>query len=452
MTLRSRRFGVACLVGLGVCPAASQGQITVGKNVLVSADNPRAAHGEMLMAADGDPTRNGPGRQRLVVCAHRFGAENEAEPGRFVTVYTSHDAGARWKATLDARGGDPACAFGLGGVAYVANLRGSVGGFIYIYRSPDGGMTWDPAVKIPGIDREYLTVDTTSGMYRGQVYVNGTHSLLSMEERRNEPVGAALVANGFAIFRSADSGRTFSGPAMRVAVKPKIILGMGNAVVLSDGTLAAVTGEIRDNAHMFATVDRPKAKLFVVTSKNGGESVAAAEVIDDFWMDEITGAAVPSMAVDPGSPAFKDRLYVVWSDARSGHTNILLSTSADRGKSWTRAIRINDDEETGKIGWPRHTLPRVVVNRHGVVGVAWCDGRDHVGSDGYDPERACVRDAQRVRQVRGVGNATRRTGGRVPARRGHHSFGASQPARDDGRRYGRNGRRCRRRVSRCVDR
>lgn len=47
----------------------------------------------------------------------------------------------------------------------------------------------------------------------------------------------------------------------------------------------------------------------------------------------------PQIAIDPKSK----RLYVTWSDYRNGDLDVFLSSSADKGKHWTSAVRVNND-------------------------------------------------------------------------------------------------------------
>ena len=47
----------------------------------------------------------------------------------------------------------------------------------------------------------------------------------------------------------------------------------------------------------------------------------------------------PQIAIDPRSK----RLYVTWSDYRNGDLDVFCSTSADAGRTWTAAVRVNND-------------------------------------------------------------------------------------------------------------
>jgi hypothetical protein len=118
----------------------------------------------------------------------------------------------------------------------------------------------------------------------------------------------------------------------------------------------------------------------VITSTDGGESWNTANRIGDYWMNRprSEGAVIPDIAVDPGSSHFKDRVYVVWSDFRSGRLEVMLSYSSDKGKTWSREQIINDDRAAVDplLNGPDNVTPVVAVNKDGVVAVAWYDRRD----------------------------------------------------------------------------
>jgi hypothetical protein len=74
---------------------------------------------------------------------------------------------------------DPSCTSGLDGAAFAASIhdlpdeKGTP--VLSVYRSEDGGRTWNPAsikVDAPPVDRAYLTVDDTDSVFRNQVYVH----------------------------------------------------------------------------------------------------------------------------------------------------------------------------------------------------------------------------------------------------------------------------------------
>jgi hypothetical protein len=71
---------------------------------------------------------------------------------------------------------------------------------------------------------------------------------------------------------------------------------------------------------------------------------------------------------------------VVWSDNHSGNSRVYISSSADRGKSWSEPQIISPEapNETSQF------LPTVAVNRDGVVAVSWFDTRNSEKQDSYE--------------------------------------------------------------------
>jgi hypothetical protein len=125
----------------------------------------------------------------------------------------------------------------------------------------------------------------------------------------------------------------------------------------------------------------------VAFSYNGGDSLSKAVKVSDLHFDN--GGfppAIPTLAVDRGD-AFKDRLYAVWPDLRSGRLEILLSKSSDRGKTWSAPQKVSDDpgwsRKDGRVSGPNAVVPSIAVNRDGVVGVTWYDRRDSPDGVGY---------------------------------------------------------------------
>ena len=73
---------------------------------------------------------------------------------------------------------------------------------------------------------------------------------------------------------------------------------------------------------------------------------------------------------------------MVWDDTAAGESNIWLVTSADKGRTWSKPQRINDNarEQGGPVDF--RMTPVVHANKDGVVGIAWYDRRD-------DPSHRC---------------------------------------------------------------
>jgi hypothetical protein len=361
-------------------------QITVGRNVQITADHPKVIHQEVFSSVNPDNP------QQMLACSIY-------EPGGrdFNAVYASWDAGKTWQQTMNTDntelGGDPVCAFGPDGSAYLVVLYVPKGGKLegehddyamWVYRSTDAGRTWQEPTRLPFIDREYITWDRTGGKYNGRMYINGTGSVHPISDDEGE----RLI--GLKLYTSDDHGKIFSNAPLRFAAPPHSILGMANSVVLSDGTLVTLFGETLEGFSQEMNLTqaelKPSAQIDIVRSEDGGRSLSAATKIDDWYMHRprSEGALIPMLAVDPGSSVFKDRLYAVWCNFRVGHLQVMFSFSADKGKTWSKSRIISDEGYSGEGDkGPDAITPVIAVNKQGVVGIAWGDRRDNSDNLGW---------------------------------------------------------------------
>jgi hypothetical protein len=345
--------------------------IRVGPNVRVSDSHSGDTHYEVVIAAH-------PRDASRLIAASIVYPEGVASYGTI--VYESSDGGSAWQRARGLSGlghtGDPALAYGPDGLAYyVASSLPDVGERrLLLFRSPDGGANWDGPFPLTYMDREYITVDATAGPSRGRVYVNGNNRI-------------PRTISDFVVFQSSDSGRSFSGPGTRRGFGDVQATVMGNAVVASDGALIGV----------YAETQRPAGTTIQsIWSIDGGATLAGSAKIDDYLAGgERKGAllgnanAEPALVIDATSGRFKDRLYVVWPDRRSGHSQILFAFSEDKGRSWSPSHRINDNAPSDTTD---QFMPEIAVNRDGVVGVMWYDRREHPDNLGWDARFAASLD------------------------------------------------------------
>jgi len=374
---------ITLCVGLPTANAQTARRIIVGPNVHVSSAHANLPLGEIWLSAD-ERDQN-----HLLGCGIVYSPE---ENRRWTALYLSTDRGKTWKMTLETKKwpdtGDPACAIGAGGLAHHIAIatRYPEPYVLALYRSTDGGGTWQErppiSMKHQGVDRESMVADQTGGKYNGQVYIVGESSVRTTD-------GSRPPTNGMGMWVSTDSGKSFPSHLKMVSPDRRYTLGVGNSVVMSDGTVATVFGELKNSTGQGTEKNRPDyamAILSVFTSADGGESINSASKVDDYWMTwpPTPASATPAIAVDPGSAAFKDRLYVTFSDERSGRSQIFFSSSSDKGKTWSRPIVISDDSAWSNGKGPNHFMSSVALNKSGVVGVTWYDRREHLDNLGWD--------------------------------------------------------------------
>lgn len=284
-------------------------------------------------------------------------AVNPANPQQVVAVFQdnahaaySQDAGKTWTLAtgVDPKNyrvsGDVSTVFDNQGHAFICYIafdklgtfnywaHGATRNGIFVRRSLDGGKTWEPnhiavveQASQPGIpfeDKPYLVADNTKSKYAGNLYVGWTRWRLTDSQ--------------MVISRSTDAGMTWSEP-IEIDAHPGLPRDDNGAAegfdgaVAPDGTLYAVWSQ--DNDIMFTA------------SRDGGKTFSHARAVIHtapimFAIDTLDRAnGFPQIAVDPKS----NRIYVTWSDYRNGDLDVFISSSADRGRHWTPAARVNND-------------------------------------------------------------------------------------------------------------
>jgi hypothetical protein len=359
----ARRFAqtiiIVSAVAVWVGNTSGQSAIAVGPNVQVSSARPDWEHNEVILAAD-------PNDARRLLAASMF--LDPSKGGYSVATYVSFDGGRSWQSSLIVgrelgHYGDPATAFGCKGTAFSLSLKSLGPRYQWqtlVHRSDDGGKTWLPPTVLPYIDREYITVDCTNSKYRGRIYIHGGTVMQAVDGER---------ISGTKIFDSEDEGKNFFERTF-VPVARHLNTYQGNGVVLSDGTYIAP----------FTDLDRDESQLpllSVIQSSDGVNSFSTAIAVAKRTAPPRGQMGPVSFSVDKSAGPFQDRIYAVWTDGRSGRSEILLAYSGDKGTTWSEPIVVNDDQPfaDGRKG-PDDFQGVVAVNQAGVVGVTWYDRRE----------------------------------------------------------------------------
>ena len=365
------RRAVTDKVSRSTKPAAA---IVVGPNVQASKAFSDRSHGEIHLATNPRDPRN------LIGGSMVWSDEANIQT---VVGYASFDGGKTWSATLKFNDGvyhsDPAVAFDSEGTAYFLQIthpsgyQGEPKYYTHLHRSKDGGRTWLEPTIMPMIDRNYVVVDDYPGKYNGSVYING----LSSRQVRLQ--------------RSRDRGASFDG-GVQAASTPtnRRNAGVARMAVLSDSTLVIPFADMElPMPDVEGSPTKPNAALKVITSVDGGNTFSDPITIAPMAIGHMltSNAHHFNFAADRSDGPFKDRLYVAWSDSysggsqfsekKSGGANILFSYSADKGKSWSKPILVNDDRLPFNLAEaPVHFQPVIAVNKDGVVGVMYYDRRE----------------------------------------------------------------------------
>jgi hypothetical protein len=358
------------LTWLGVALAASAAdvQITVGPNVHVSQARAKAPHREVVIAADPrDPAR-------LLAAAILV--------TRGVMAYRSSDGGKSWtealvveKSTADPRAdpviqsiSDPTIAWGAEGVYYAliyllkANMNLPNNPVpLELRHSADAGKTWAGPARVSAdrLDRPFLAVDQSGGRFHGRVYCDFNVDLGGKSPR-------------LGILTSSDEGRTFNQFHYVAPEKCSFVMG-GQCAVMADGSFIApyVVVNTPSKERMYRVLE-----IRVVRSTTGGESFLSEQSLTTMGGNvesEGVYSMMPTVAADPGTPRFKNHLYLVWQQYVEEHNQVLITCSRDKGVTWSKPIVVS--EQSNEQSYDA-VLPTVAVNRQGIVGVTWYDSRE----------------------------------------------------------------------------
>jgi hypothetical protein len=282
---------------------------------------------------------------------------NPLNPPQVVAVFQdnahaaySDDAGRSWEVAEGVEpknyrvSGDVSTAFDNHGHAFICYMAfDKLGTFnywghnssrngLFVRRSFDGGKSWEadhiPIIEhttepgVPWEDKPYIVSDTTKSRYSGNLYVGWTRW--------------TLTDSKILLSRSTDVGKTWSKP-IEIDNHPGLPRDDNGAaegfdgVVAPDGTLYAVWSQ--------------DDQIMLAASRDGGKTFSHARAIlhtgpTMFAVQTLERAnGFPQIAIDPQT----SRLYVTWSDYRNGDLDVFCSTSVDGGRTWTSAVRVNND-------------------------------------------------------------------------------------------------------------
>ncbi|MBI4850217.1 MAG: hypothetical protein HY819_00165 [Acidobacteria bacterium] len=287
----------------------------------------------------------------------------------------SFDGGTNWQETTvnsligGANIGNSAIAVDNSGNFYVANVAVNRANLITVAlsRSEDGGVSWLPATDVVGAnvrtrfihDRPWIAIDNRS---RAQVNVYVSWTQFDDMEKRSSIMFA----------RSINGGIRFTTP---IEITPN------TKGFNTDGSRLA----IGPNGEIYLTwVNNQTGTFFLAKSTNNGVSFSSPKEIATlgllrtpaFLNGSFNTNIYPSLTVDTSNTQTQGFIYLTYNGRTRinspDKSDIFLLCSTDGGESWSKAVKVNDDE-TITDQW----MPSVTVNSSGKVALLWYDRRNN---------------------------------------------------------------------------
>lgn len=264
------------------------------------------------------------------------------------------------------------------GGAGAAPLEGApvsnAGSEILLARSKDGGLTWDKIVTEhvgdgTAIFHDYMRM--AANPKTGTVYTIWNQLSVAV----SQPV---LVA-------SADGGETVRPPVYFPQTDSPSGLGESAIFADNDGTVYVLFGGLNSGGDVYVATSTDDAQTFTAPTK-----VFSTKPIDSPLPNSTfrVGTSVEG-AIDRSSGGHKGCLYAAWADGGKGHgdAEILAARSCDKGKTWTKPVRVNQDATASD-----QFMPRVAVDDAGAVHVAYITRAYDPGNKLLDAESAVSTD------------------------------------------------------------
>ena len=261
-------------------------------------------------------------------------------------IYYSADGGANWKKTPVSSPygiwGDPVIVTDTAGAFYYLHLSNPSNGNwidrIVVQKSTDAGVTWSPGT--------FTGLNGTKAQDKHWMAVDPRNNSLHITWTQFDKYGSAAVKDSSIILysRSTDNGLTWTAPQR--------ISQLGGDCIDSDNTAEGAIPCIGPNGAVYVSWSN-RNNLWFDRSLDGGKTWQSEDIfIGDQpggWDYEIPGISrangLPYTACDLSNGPRRGTIYVNWSDQRNdvSDTDVWLCKSTDEGLTWSKPVRVNDD-------------------------------------------------------------------------------------------------------------
>lgn len=272
----------------------------------------------------------------------------------------SNNAGATWTNTIAIDPGvfrsDPVLESNSNGELFYNSLSSTSGLFLCkVFKSGNGGVSWDAGTSAYGGDKQWMVIDKTGGIGEGNIYSFWTQAWSSCQPGaftrstdNNVSYNSCAVIDGdpfFGTMAVSSSGAVYIGGA-----------GQGGDFVVSRTTNAQIPGSI-------ITWD-PAVPVWLDGDITVGGTINPVGLIGQ-----------TNIAVDVSNGPGHDNVYLFATVVRKSIVDpgdAMFAMSSDSGQTWTNPVRINTDISQFNTQW----MGAMSVAPNGRIDCVWLDTRD----------------------------------------------------------------------------
>jgi len=270
--------------------------------------------------------------------------------------YTT-DAGASWTFPGKIEAGvfrsDPVLDYDASGNFYYNSLTNTFD--CKVFKSTDGGASWNTGVNAWGGDKQWMTIDRTTGVGSGNIYSIWTSTY-------------STCLPGY-FTRSSDGGNSFESctDASDSSFWNSMAVGNNGELYIAGADTNGNMQFMKSlNAEIPSSVINWNAPVTLNTNYffNGWLQINPSGLLGQANID-----------VDRSSGPGKDNIYVAASMTPSSGADpgdVMFSRSTDGGLTWSSMTRINDDASTSNTQW----MGTMSVAPNGRIDIIWLDTRD----------------------------------------------------------------------------
>ena len=224
-----------------------------------------------------------------------------------------------------------------------------------VYKSTNGGAIWDTGADAHGGDKQWMTIDRTSGVGSGNIYAFWTSYYSSCPP-------------GF-FTRSTNGGNSFED-CTEINGDPY----WGTMAVGNDGELY-ISGSASYNGIVISTSTNAQIPGSTISWNFPVEVDMDGYITADSPINPAGLLGQANIDVDHSNGPGRGNVYVLASVARISNSDpgdVMFAKSTDGGLTWGYPIKINDDPGVTNTQW----LATMSVAPNGRIDVAWLDTRD----------------------------------------------------------------------------